>query len=204
MSEKRGLDRRIVRTRVMIFDAVIAMMQKQSYAEISIVDIADKANINRSTIYAHFVDKEDLLEQMIAHNLELLTQSMQEAKPYTPSEPAVNEPDPIFLSLFEHAFEHSSFYRVMLLQTTEGGFRRKLQEAIRDYFFGRITKLGLEQKLHVPLDLLLDYISLSSSGILERWLDSHQVYSPHHMALQLTRVASMGIYRSMGVNAENS
>lgn len=201
MSEKRGLDRRIARTRVMIFDAVIAMMQKQSYAEISIVDIADKANINRSTFYAHFVDKEDLLEQLIAHNVDLLTQSMQKTKPYAPSEPASGEPDPIFLALFEHAFEYSLFYRVMLLRTSEGGFRNKLQEAVRDSFFQRLTKLGLEQKLHVPLDLLLDYICLSSCGILERWLDSHQVYSPHHMALQLTRVASMGIYRSMDVNA---
>ncbi|PWV95555.1 TetR family transcriptional regulator [Paenibacillus cellulosilyticus] len=201
MGEKRSLDRRIARTRVMIFDALLAIMQKQSYAEISIVDIADKANINRSTFYAHFVDKEDLLEQMITHNLELLKESIRGAESYNLSESAVNEPDPIYLALFQHAFEYSLFYRVMLLQTTEGGFRQKLQEALRSSFFQRLTKLGLEQKLHVPQELLLDYVSLSSCGVLERWLDGHQVYSPHHMALQLTRVASMGIYRSMGIHA---
>ncbi|MFB9328671.1 TetR/AcrR family transcriptional regulator [Paenibacillus aurantiacus] len=198
MNVNKGLDRRIVRTRSMICEAFLSILHRKVYDEISVVDIAEQANINRSTFYAHFIDKEDLLDKMVADKMELLSALIHNPSDAAGLTPAFNAPDPIFLTLFEHVFEYDHFYRVMLLGTTAGNFRAALNGIVRESFFIRISKLGMDQRLQVPLDVLLDYISLSTCGIIERWLEGNKVYSPHHMALQLTRLAFLGVYKSMG------
>lgn len=204
MNETRGVDRRIYRTRVMISEAFLKMMKKQDYVEISIVDIAEQANINRSTFYAHFIDKEDLLDKMINEKLELLEHVLSERSAAMDVALSFTEPDPIFAVLFEHIFEHDEFYRVMLLINPVGNFSTRLNEVIKTYFFQRITQLGMDQKVQVPLDILLDHLSFSTSGIIHKWLENNKVYSPHHMALQLTRLARLGVYTAMGAQAQDT
>lgn len=52
--------------------AVIELMAEKNFDEITIQDIADRANINRGTIYLHYRDKFDLLDKLIeAHMNEL-------------------------------------------------------------------------------------------------------------------------------------
>lgn len=142
MNETRGVDRRIYRTRVMIYEAFLKMMKKQDYVEISIVDIAEQANINRSTFYAHFIDKEDLLDKMVNEKLELLEHVLSERSAAMDVALSFTEPDPIFAVLFEHIFEHDEFYRVMLLINPVGNFSTRLNEVIKTYFFNGLPNSG--------------------------------------------------------------
>lgn len=47
-------DRRSERTRQLLNAALIELMLEQRYDEITVQDIIDRANIGRSTFYAHF------------------------------------------------------------------------------------------------------------------------------------------------------
>ncbi|MCC3376181.1 TetR family transcriptional regulator C-terminal domain-containing protein [Cohnella sp. REN36] len=60
----------------------------------------------------------------------------------------------------------------------------------------------MDQKLLVPLDILLDYLSASTMGSIRTWLSQQMVFSAHYMALQMTRLSMLGIYRAMGLNEE--
>ncbi|WP_269084548.1 TetR/AcrR family transcriptional regulator C-terminal domain-containing protein [Paenibacillus xylanivorans] len=194
------MDRRILRTRIIISEAFLKILPKKCFAEISVVNIAQQANINRSTFYAHFLDKEDLLENMVNEKFQLLEQLLAERNSHLGSVPSFNEPDPIFAVLFEHILEHDEFYRVMLLINPAGNFNIRLNEVIRETFFDRISQLDREQKVQVPLDILLDHISFSTIGMIHKWIADHKVCSPHHMALQLTRIALLGTYKAMGAS----
>jgi AcrR family transcriptional regulator len=55
------IDRRALRTRTTLHRALIQLILERDYDEISVGDIADAANVGRSTFYAHFTDKDDLL-----------------------------------------------------------------------------------------------------------------------------------------------
>lgn len=55
------IDRRALRTRATLHGALIRLILERDYDEISVGDIADAANVGRSTFYAHFTDKDDLL-----------------------------------------------------------------------------------------------------------------------------------------------
>jgi AcrR family transcriptional regulator len=185
----------------MISEAFLTIMAKQKYSDISVVDIAEQANINRSTFYAHFIDKEDLLDTIVNEKFQLLDDVLNKRCVDMDVVPSFAEPDPIFAVLFEHIFEHDEFYRVMLLINPVGNFSTRLNEMIKAHFFQRITRIGLNQKVQVPLDILLDHLSFSTSGIIHKWLENNKIYSPHHMALQLTRLARLGVYTAMGAQA---
>jgi len=59
--ENKKDDRRTMRTRSALKDALIQLILEKHYEEITVQNIIDRANVGRSTFYAHFHDKEDLL-----------------------------------------------------------------------------------------------------------------------------------------------
>jgi len=60
MSDKKE-DLRITRTRHKLCEALLEMMETESIEKVSVIDLCDKASINRATFYAHFEDKFHLL-----------------------------------------------------------------------------------------------------------------------------------------------
>src|SRR5690242_21361723 len=69
-------DRRSERTRQMLGDALLALMQERRYADLTVQDILDRANIGRSTFYAHYWDKDDLLASTIQRMIEALSRQV--------------------------------------------------------------------------------------------------------------------------------
>lgn len=65
-------DRRTLRTRGILHQALMRLIRERGYDAISIVDIADAANVGRSTFYAHFTGKDDLLQAGLDHLRALL------------------------------------------------------------------------------------------------------------------------------------
>src|SRR4051794_4639849 len=60
MKEKK-IDRRVGRTRQLLSEALLALIQEKGFDAVTVQDVIDRANVGRSTFYSHFVDKEDLL-----------------------------------------------------------------------------------------------------------------------------------------------
>ena len=59
------VDPRVRRTRKLLHDALHALMREKHYAQISVQDITERAMVNRATFYAHYQDKQALLEQVL-------------------------------------------------------------------------------------------------------------------------------------------
>lgn len=54
-------DRRVLRTRRALREALVTLILEKGFEAVSIQDVADRADVGRSTFYTHFADKEDLL-----------------------------------------------------------------------------------------------------------------------------------------------
>jgi len=56
------MDRRIVRTRKALMDALTGLMSTRLWDEINVQQICDSADVSRSTFYIHFDNKQELLD----------------------------------------------------------------------------------------------------------------------------------------------
>jgi AcrR family transcriptional regulator len=57
-------DPRILRSRRMLMDALVRLLKKKEFEDISVQEIADDATLNRATFYLHYPDKNALLQAM--------------------------------------------------------------------------------------------------------------------------------------------
>ncbi|MDX9888266.1 MAG: TetR/AcrR family transcriptional regulator [Anaerovoracaceae bacterium] len=58
------IDRRIRRTRLLLREALIQLLLEKDIKEISILELTDKADVNRGTFYLHYKDIYDIYEQI--------------------------------------------------------------------------------------------------------------------------------------------
>lgn len=65
-SETKKIDPRAARTRILIQDAFLSLTREKVFEAITVKDIVERANINRSTFYDHFEDKYILLDQLLS------------------------------------------------------------------------------------------------------------------------------------------
>ena len=60
-NSKKKEDARVRRTRDALGDALVALMQEKPFESITVQDVLDRAHVGRSSFFAHFSDKDDLL-----------------------------------------------------------------------------------------------------------------------------------------------
>jgi AcrR family transcriptional regulator len=65
VSQVNGADRRVKRTHKLLQDALLALLSEKTFQLITVQDIAERADVNRATFYAHFVDKYALLDHLV-------------------------------------------------------------------------------------------------------------------------------------------
>ncbi len=58
-------DLRVIKTKKILYETLIELMKTKTFEEIKVSDICTKALINRSTFYAHYEDKYELLLEFI-------------------------------------------------------------------------------------------------------------------------------------------
>ena len=58
-------DLRVIKTKQLIKDCFLELIEEKGYSKVTITDITKKAMINRNTFYLHYVDKEDLIDTLI-------------------------------------------------------------------------------------------------------------------------------------------
>ncbi len=172
---KKIADRRVRRTRELLQSALAALIVERGYDAVTVQDVLDRANVGRSTFYAHFRDKEDLL----LSGAENLWTQFEE---HFASAAVTNEtPWMLSLSMFEHAAEQRSLYRA--LSAKKGGnialqhIQKKLYVSVRDHLKAQAPK----RKKGFPPDLLAHYIISSFIALLTWWLDNDASYTPAQM-----------------------
>ena len=70
-------DRRILRTRDKLGDALIALMQEKDFDDITVQNVLDRAGVGRSTFYVHYRDKNDLFLSDVEDFLELTSSALR-------------------------------------------------------------------------------------------------------------------------------
>ena len=176
-------DRRVRRTRHTLNEALVALMQEKRYDTITVQEIIDRANIGRSTFYAHYVDKEDLLQTTIAEMIGGLDGHMDES---TASRRIVPS-----LELLYHLRENQTLYRALVRGRAVEGLLKTMQTYLSLHVESRLSqRLPATTTPTVPLPLVARYVAGVLLTLLQGWMDREMPESPEQLDeyfLQLIR-----------------
>ena len=163
-------DRRSQRTRHLLSAALVELIREKDYNAITVSDIIDRANVGRSTFYAHYRDKDDLFVGELDRVIELLSQRLpgQEEIPFFPS-----------LGLFRHVGEEYELYKALLWTPGIDLLIKHMQKSLSQRIVQGLEKSGREYE--IPLPALATFIAGSFLSLLKWWLENKMIYSPEEM-----------------------
>ncbi|RRI07761.1 TetR/AcrR family transcriptional regulator [Mesorhizobium tamadayense] len=163
----REIDRRAARTRKALHHALLTLMLQKGYEALSVQDIIDEADVGRSTFYAHYTGKEDLLRS----GFQMLREELREAQSTAREKAGVPHDDPLGFSatMFEHAARYADHYRTMIGgrggAVTENEIRLILSEVVRQELSSTL------QDDAIPRDFVVQFIVGAFLTALNWWFE---------------------------------
>ena len=102
------MDRRQKKTRAAIFNAFSGLLREKNYNKITVQEIINRADVGRTTFYAHFETKEDLLkelcEELFGHIIASAADCTHTHGLYSDS----SAPESVFCHLLQHLEENDN------------------------------------------------------------------------------------------------
>ena len=182
------MDRRQQKTRAAIFQGFTSLLEKKPYHKITIQEIIDAANIGRSTFYAHFETKDELIRALCRMLFDHVLKSAFDAGHTHGLVLKEGQANSIFCHILQHLQEdRSHLLRLLSCESNAiflGYFKASLIELLRSY-----SQLGKEMKCQgVPEDFLLNHISGSFVEMLQWWIGRGMKPGPQDMDAYFRRV----------------
>ncbi len=172
MARPSAADRRSQRTRQLLRQALIDLMQTKRYSAITVKDILNRANVGRSTFYTHFPTKDDLLfdglQELLGH--------------LTSLEVPTNEPTLLpSLGFLRHVRQQRRLYQALFSGPSGAAVSQSLQIQLRAHVERRLTadRLGLQPR--VPMHVVADFVANAFLNLVRWWLDKEPSQSPEQV-----------------------
>lgn len=184
-----ALDRRKKYTRMVLRDSLIQLLQERQLSSITVKDICELADINRSTFYAHYADQYDLLEQIEKEIIEDLTGYLNQFQLQYKN---VEDVLPLIENLLEYFASKRDICQTLLNETMDSSFQQKVITVAHHYFID-----NWEAVKHLNEDLSEYTSTFIISGcihVMKAWLDNGLDKSPQEIAKILHHLIHKGLF----------
>ena len=178
-------DPRILRTRRMLREAFIELLEEMDVDKISVNRLAERATINRVTFYLHYRDIPDMMDKLADEMVEEISKILEEERQEPSADP--NEDWPMILHLLEHIAENSKFYKVVLGSKRTPLFTERLLGLLKRLITERIERIegmATVTRAGVQRDIAIWYGSSALIGTIVSWLRHDMPYTPAFLAKQ--------------------
>jgi len=177
-------DPRILRTRQLLKDSFIDLLQEVDIEKITVNRLAERATINRVTFYLHYRDIPDMLEKMADEMNEEIYRVLKK----TPENPNSVEEEELtmLVNLLEHIAEHAKFYKVILAKQTPI-FTDRLLKLLTELITAKIERMDGDSyylSAGIQKDIAIWYGSSALIGTIVAWLRNDLPYTPLFLAKQ--------------------
>jgi len=221
---QNDVDRRVQKTRKLLQDALIELVAEKGYESVTIREILDKANVGRSTFYAHFQDKDQLLNSILDRLDDLFEQHKKQLLDATKTFGNADNTDLTYglsptLSLFQFVGQNHRFFKAMLGNRGYGIFAKPVYDYVFSHVHDIFTKPihdNVYAHLHEPFNRLRlreKYGSLESEiaahyfvsalmGLLVWWVEKDMPCPAEEIDGLFRELAIPGFRHVLAVNHE--
>ncbi|MDP5275878.1 TetR/AcrR family transcriptional regulator [Chengkuizengella axinellae] len=193
------MDPRVKRTKKALREALLILLEHKLYHSITITDIMRTAEFNRATFYAHYMDKDDLLTDVIENAMNELLDSLRNPFAHSNETIDLQQLTPIKIGLFEHIYRNIDFYRLMLGDPKIPEFTERMFEVVKQFYASEISVVleGDEDSKDqvINKDLYHHYYASSILGMIIFWVNNNFQYTPEYMTEQLLLIIKHKVNR---------
>ena len=156
----RDTDERIIRAVYEVIDR-----DRKKVSQITVREICEKAEINRSTFYAHYMDVFDVVEKVERHMSQGLT------KAFLNTMDQGENIGSCFIQLFEYIRQYQDFYRYYLNETSSTGVISLAWDLIQERS-AEIKPETVGMRSERELEFSTNFFLYGITAMIRLWLNS--------------------------------
>lgn len=198
-------DRRQLKTRAAILEAFTSLLARKNFSRITVQDIIDRANIGRTTFYAHFATRDELLKEVCQEMFSHVFSLQPEREETHDFSRKTSSPRSMITHILYHLAENRN--NIAILTFDNGGLICGFfQQFFRELASRKLVQAQDWQKQGIPEDFLINHISTSFTGMVQWWMINNRLTcSPEELAgyfMAVTPVLGRGACEEAGAHAQ--
>lgn len=174
MAEK--MDRRVRKTKAQLREGLARLMQKKSIKEISVKELVDEVDINRSTFYLHYSDIPGLLAEIENEMMEEMQRAIREH----PIDPGKDTVYYFIQDLFHVLDENRQIASALVGPHGDIGFVHKLEQLLEEK--SRESLAALVPEKSGEMKYFYSYCLNGCLGFVKTWLETGENETPEYAA----------------------
>ena len=196
MTTEERQDRRVRRTKQLLGNALLSLIVEKSYDKITVQDLIDRADVGRSTFYAHYETKDDLL----ISGLDNLTADIDLHLADEPSNADAILPS---LGVFRHITEQHRLFEALIGSRGIDLVRKAGLDAFTQRARSAIDRrVAAGDQTDIPPDVAAAFVAGSLMAMITWWLDNDMPYPPEQMADMFRRMTAGSPWASRRLSSE--
>jgi AcrR family transcriptional regulator len=182
------MDKREQKSLDAIYNAFRKVISEKDYESITIQDIIDNANISRSTFYAHFKQKDDVLDGICVSIFDhVFSTSLHKEKDHDFSNSSIFDYKHLITHIFYHFLDEKYLIHAILSSQGKNLFIKNLREKIQGLSEACVSS-KLLYKDEVPENLQVYQLTESFIGLLTYFVMVDENISPEQMTEYLFKL----------------
>lgn len=168
-------DRRIRRTKALLRQGLIQLMEQKDIKDISVRELSDLADINRGTFYLHYSDIYDMLNKMedelFIEFHEILDRNMDCSLEQI-------SPETTFMDIFTFLERHRDLVKIMMGPHGDLAFVNRMKNLVKKRLY---DILDLRQA-SCDYTYMEAFVVSGCTGVIEAWLNHPAAHTPKEIA----------------------
>lgn len=172
-------DRRVRKTETQLVKGLTKLMKTKSIKDITVRELADEVDINRSTFYLHYKDIYDMVEKIENGLTESFLSTLDELSKNKVTKNSLMD----FLEdTYNILYSNVDICSVLLSPHGDIAFHKKVRDIIFQRIHDVIKNLMPANSTENEVRVATCYLISGTIGIIEAWLQDISMGTPKHMA----------------------
>jgi AcrR family transcriptional regulator len=159
------------KTRRSLKEALTDLILEKGYEGVTVQDVIDRADVGRSTFYAHFIDKDDLLMALFAD----LDVPGPDTSSWTADDPAFEWT----LELFRHFGSGRRLFKAVATSQSGALARRETTRRLEELARAELSRLKAARRLDpFRLETIVRFLVGTFIGFMDWWMREENEHLP--------------------------
>ncbi len=168
-------DLRVIKTKNNLYNTLIELMKEKQFEEIKVSDICNHALVNRSTFYAHYNDKYELLEEYIKELKESFTKELEKNKNISNTKEYYME---MIKILLDHVEDKKQIYSSIMINNRNSMTMDIIYDVLNQDITNRLKNETIKE---IPSDIMAKFYLGAIFNVGIEWLNNSNKYTKEEL-----------------------